>query len=402
MTTPASVAPAAMVAAPHQITMPTMILLVFLILVLLAFAWHLWQRHRQAEYRRRHAESDLRLARRAQEHLSGLLPIALFSYEPRLGFVAVSDGIARLLPVNPERLLSSPTHFMDHIAPDFHAPLGWLAELGDCPNNFEWLGCTTSIDFDGKVRWLQMRTAHDLGPRGQPRVAGMLLDVTELKHAQISLELSREDLRRLARHRENERESEYRRLAREFHDELGQLLTGARLRLQLLERIPNGEADKAIGEIDTILGDAYRSIKSIATELRPPALNLGLAAAIEWQAQRTLLPAKLGFTAALRTDAESLPDAAKTSLFRIAQESFTNIVRYAKAVSVHVSLRMEGADYLLEISDDGVGFNLDLVDRHTHFGLSGMRERALALGGDLDIDSAPGEGTRIHVRVPSY
>jgi len=159
-------------------------------------------------------------------------------------------------------------------------------------------------------------------------------------------------------------------------------------------------AHAALASIEAMIGEAYRSVKSIATELRPPALNLGLSAAIEWQAARVLTPAGLQFTVALAPLAESLPDAVATALFRIVQEAFTNVLRYAGARSVHVSLRQAEGQLILSVADDGCGFDPASVAAGEHFGLVGMRERVVALQGVLDIDSAPGEGTRINVQLP--
>jgi len=252
------------------------------------------------------------------------------------------------------------------------------------------------------VRWLQMRGSVDLGPGGERLLAGVIVDVTPLMSTQQALQASREELRRLATYRENEREQEYRRLAREFHDELGQLLTSARMQLQWLDgRLGDDQATRgALATIEAMIGEAYRSVKSIAAELRPPALNLGLPAAIEWQAARMLAPAGLRFTVALAPVAESLPDAVATALFRIVQEAFTNVLRYAGARSVHVSLRADGGQLILSVADDGRGFDPAGVAAGEHFGLVGMRERVAALHGTLDIDSAAGEGTRITVHLP--
>ena len=254
---------------------------------------------------------------------------------------------------------------------------------------------------EGERRWLVSWFPLP-GVHGAPGGVGeIVVDVTERALAERALAASATQIKRLAAHREDEREREYRRLAREFHDELGQTLTGARLQLQLVEKALRGDESGllALATIERMLGEAYRSVKTIAAELRPPALNLGLAAAIEWQAERLLVPAGIRFTLA-PGPADGLDEARATTLFRIVQEALTNIVRYAGASTVHVSLRTEGAEHVLTIADDGRGFAPDGVDRLAHFGLSGMSERASALGGRLDIDSAPGEGTRIAVFLP--
>lgn len=397
------------VGTSRQLTLTTGLLLALVFAAMVGIAiWSGWNRRRLLE-RRRAAEAELRATQNRLAQLSNQLPIALFSFRPGHGFEAVSEGIEYLLPVTAQQLLSDPKRLLAAVAEEDRAGLQWLNPGTSCPPQLEWLGRgaaafsgTAQPEGAASVRWLQMRGAADIGPGGERLLNGVVVDVTPLMSTQQALEASREELRRLATYRENEREQEYRRLAREFHDELGQLLTSARMQLQWLEgRVGDDQATRgALAAIESIIGEAYRSVKSIAAELRPPALNLGLPAAIEWQAARMLTPAGLQFTVALAPVAESLPDATATALFRIVQEAFTNALRHAGAHSVHVSLRADGGQLILSVADDGCGFDPAAVCAGEHFGLAGMRERVAALHGTLDIDSAPGEGTRIAVHLP--
>lgn len=397
------------VGTSRQLTLSTGLLLALVFAAMVGIAAWSWLNRRRLLERRRTAETELRATQNRLAQLSNQLPIALFSFRPGHGFDAVSEGIEHLLPVTAQQLLADPKQLLAAVAAEDRAGLEWLNVGEDCPMRLEWLGRSAAPRAGGtrpgdgaRVRWLQMRGSVDLGPGGERLLAGVVVDVTPLMSTQQALEASREELRRLATYRENEREQEYRRLAREFHDELGQLLTSARMQLQWLEgRVGGDQATRgALAKIESIIGEAYRSVKSIAAELRPPALNLGLPAAIEWQAARMLTPAGLQFTVALAPAAESLPDATATALFRIVQEAFTNVLRYAGACSVHVSLRADGGQLILSVADDGCGFDPAGVVAGEHFGLVGMRERVAALHGTLDIDSAPGEGTRITVHLP--
>lgn len=238
---------------------------------------------------------------------------------------------------------------------------------------------------------------------------GMVIqDIAPLKATQQALEQSRAALRRLGAHREQQMEREYQRLAREFHDELGQLLTTARMHLQLLSRQPeptHAQVAASAQTIDDMLAEAYRSIKTIAADLRPPALNLGLVAAIEWLVERMLLP--LGVHCEVQCqDADALrrlEDGLAITAFRIAQEALTNIARHAQARAVRIVIARENAGLSLLIADDGKGFDMTQVSRSpvdAHFGLLGMTERVAALGGRLDVETAPGAGTRIAAWLP--
>ena len=397
------------VGTSRQLTLTTGLLLALVFAAMAGIAAWSWLNRRRLLARRRTAETELRATQNRLAQLSNQLPLALFSFRPGSGFEAVSDGIEYLLPVTAQQLLADPMQLLAAVAAEDRAGLQWLNIGEECPTRLEWLGrClapragATAAEDRANARWLQMHGSVDIGPGGERLLAGVIVDVTPLMSTQQALEASREELRRLATYREAEREQEYRRLAREFHDELGQLLTSARMQLQWLDgRVGDDQATRsALAAIEAMIGEAYRSVKSIAAELRPPALNLGLPAAIEWQAARVLTPAGLQFTVALAPVAESLPDAVATALFRIVQEAFTNVLRYANARSVHVSLRADGGQLILSVADDGCGFDPAAVAAGEHFGLVGMRERVAALHGALDIDSAAGEGARITVQLP--
>jgi signal transduction histidine kinase len=250
------------------------------------------------------------------------------------------------------------------------------------------------------VSFFPIPAPHGRNPIG---VGEVVVDIGDRKRAELALEKSRAELRRLGAHREGVVEREHQRLAREFHDELGQLLTTARMHLQLLTRLIDGDpaqAKESVRAIDAMIVDAYRSIKTIASDLRPAALNLGLVAAIEWLAERMLRPAGIACTVDCMPEADRLDEDSAIALFRIVQESLTNIVRHAAATRVSIAIRRAGDGLRLIVEDNGKGFDQDGVDRVRQFGLLGMAERVAALGGDLDLDSAPGKGTRVAVTLP--
>jgi signal transduction histidine kinase len=288
-----------------------------------------------------------------------------------------------------------PFTYTKKILPAMHDALSQQRAI----TNLDLDACGPAATRHWLVSWFPLYQEPGRAPSGLGEV---VLDVTDRRQAELALAESRELLRQLAAHREGQREEEYRQLAREFHDELGQTLTSARLHVQRLARtLTDPHADAELKALDQLIGEAYRGMKGLVAELRPPALNMGLAPAVDWLAQRLLTPAEISYTAAMVTDGMTLSDEQNTTLFRIIQEAMTNAVRYAKPSQIHVSLRPEPGAVVLSIADDGCGFDLVNVDRSKRFGLSGMAERVTALGGTLDIDSKPGEGTRIVVRFPS-
>ena len=293
----------------------------------------------------------------------------------------------------------------DATTPEFQAASGRVHQAlvsGRSLADVEISGAGPHSNNHWLVSWFPIYQHPSRIPVGMGEV---VLDITDRKQAELALRASKDRLRRLAAHREGQREKEYRRLAQEFHDELGQVLTTARMHLQLLDRrLGLGDsaagAHDAVTTIDGMINDAYRSVKAIASDLRPAALNLGLSAAVEWLAARVLTPAGIQFTLALTAAADTLDPDRATALFRIVQESLTNVVRHAAAQTVHISLREETDNLVLVIADDGKGFDALGIDRSSRFGLLGISERAESLGGALDIDSAPGEGTRIAITLP--
>jgi len=214
---------------------------------------------------------------------------------------------------------------------------------------------------------------------------------------------SRQLIRELAAHRENIREEERARMAREIHDEFGQYLTALRMDTALLN-IKFGADNPALKQhlanmkqtIDTTIG----VVRNLATALRPGVLDMGLVSAAEWLLagfeERTGIPYRLH-----APHEELLLDNERaTAAFRILQEALTNITRYAQAGEVDVVIQSAEGELLMEVRDDGVGFDPGLVCEGKTFGLLGIRERALMFGGESKIDSEPGAGTTLSVRIP--
>ena len=210
------------------------------------------------------------------------------------------------------------------------------------------------------------------------------------------------------RARELAREEERRRLARELHDELGQALLGLKMDLEWLQHRVADPAETSLsdirGKLPALLDLVERSIhtvSAIVTDLRPPALDqLGLVAALEWLtesfARRTGLRCRFAGTA----DVEELDMGRATAVFRMFQEMLTNVERHAQANHVSVAVRRVANRLLLRVHDNGRGVAPEKALAPSSFGLLGMRERALLLGGDLAIQSALRKGTTVTAEIP--
>jgi PAS domain S-box-containing protein len=238
---------------------------------------------------------------------------------------------------------------------------------------------------------------------GRPQLTAVLRDMTGRRRAEADLLEMNRQLRGLSASLQNVREQERTRIARELHDDLGQQLTGLKLELSWIGgRLKEGR-QATPAEVDAMrhqLDIAIASVRRIATELRPPILDdLGFGEAVAWQAsefaKRSGLPVVLDLQAADRVEDNDVA----TALYRIVQESLTNVARHAAATRVEVSLCAEAECLVLTVRDNGTGL-AEGARQGSGIGLLSMRERATALGGQLSIISVPGNGTTITVRLP--
>jgi signal transduction histidine kinase len=224
------------------------------------------------------------------------------------------------------------------------------------------------------------------------------------RNAQKRLTRSREQLRSLAARLQSIREEERSKIAREVHDVLGQALTGIKMDATwILTRLSENET-KLVARAKSMLAlidSTVQMVRRIATDLRPGLLdNLGLVAAIEWQAGE--FQARNGITCRVNTnlrDATIASDAA-TAVFRIFQETLTNVARHAQATVVSVDLGEQEGRIILQVADNGRGIDLAEITQSKSIGLLGMRERAAILGGELAISGAPGQGTTVVLSLP--
>jgi PAS domain S-box-containing protein len=227
-------------------------------------------------------------------------------------------------------------------------------------------------------------------------------DLSEVKRAEQEVRASSEQLRRLAARLVSVREEERTRISREVHDELGQSLTMVKMDLAwLARRLPRRsvQMQQRIRSTQQLASRIIQSVRRISTELRPGILDLGLAAAVEWQVQD--FQARTGIQCTLRLLAQEVfaPDVS-TAMFRILQETLTNIGRHAEASRVEVVKQKQRDRLVLRIRDNGRGFDPEDPSLSKSLGLLGMRERAAILGGGVNVSSAPGKGTTITAWVP--
>jgi two-component system CheB/CheR fusion protein len=256
-------------------------------------------------------------------------------------------------------------------------------------------------DFPGLGRRTMLLNARrvQLGSAQREHVLLTIEDITTVKQL-----TEMEQLRQLSARMQAAREDERTTLARDIHDELGGSLSGLKMYLYKLRDGLRSDQDDLllqVQEMSDLIDSEINYVRRIAASLRPSILDdLGLVAAIEWQLaefrQRT------GLHTNFHSNVETLmlPPEVTTAAFRIFQEALTNVGRHAQASEVRVELKVEGDELKLEVNDNGRGMAPEQLDSKQSLGLTGLRERVHEFAGQVEINSAPGQGTRVQVRLP--
>ena len=224
----------------------------------------------------------------------------------------------------------------------------------------------------------------------------------ELHRKSERLRESEEKLRRLAAHLISVREEERAHIAREIHDELGQVLTGLKMEVTwLAKRLKEAPLVEKTDSMCRLIDSSVQTVRKIATGLRPEMLDdMGLVAAVGWQAKE--FQKRTGIRVRIKLPPESArPDIdVATTMFRIFQEILTNVARHSRATRIDVDLQIAEDKVSLEVADNGVGIAEADLNGRKSLGLLGMHERALLFGGEVSITGRTGEGTRVLVTIP--
>jgi two-component system sensor kinase len=272
-----------------------------------------------------------------------------------------------------------------------------------CPN--AWKNESRGVRIARRIgeRDYEVAMAPLLDPDGQSALIAVFRDITERLLFEKELRESQGLMRELAAHVERVREEERTGIARELHDELGQLLTALKMDVNWLSSHAGTHHDTTIAtKLDgmrSLVDTTVSAVQRISSELRPGLLDdLGLVAALEWLARE--FKARSGIPCVLDMDDNlELGDLQSTALFRICQESLTNVARHSGATLVTITLLANEAGIVLSVRDNGKGMSLEQSVLPNSFGLIGMRERARAIGGELEVVGKPGHGTSIEVTL---
>jgi PAS domain S-box-containing protein len=350
------------------------------------------------------------VAERRQEQIETAEQAALLELTQDCVFVIDMEGSVQFWSRGAEAMLGySKAEAAGKIAHELlhtEFPLPFEEITADLMRMGHWEGDLIKTARDGRRVVVASRWALQWGKRDQaPRVLVINSDITERKRTEESLVLQKEQLRALAERLQWVREEDRKRVARDLHDQIGQILTAIKMDMTWMTRhLPASEVDvlTRLQESIQAINDGVKAVRTICSGLRPGVLDdLGLAAAIEWQASEFASRNDVRCQVSVPPVDLHLDGDRATATFRIFQECLTNVIRHAQAKSVRVALVQDEENILLVVEDDGVGFcESDLSNSFGSLGLLGMKERAQYCGGDVNISSFPGQGTKVTIRVP--
>jgi signal transduction histidine kinase len=347
------------------------------------------------------------------DHTPGLVYQFVLNADGSTAFPYLSEGCAALLGLSVSELQQDPERFLQLLLPEdrksYHDAM--LASKAGV-SAWNWEGRIRINDTWNDIKWINLRATPAPLDGGGMQWDGIMTNITASKLEQEETKRSRARLAELTAHIEQVKEQERTRIAREIHDDLGGNLTAIKMALAMLAaRLPDDPAlQEKADYLDSLVDRSIEAVHRISLDLRPSTLDLGIVAALEWQARE--FEKQVGIACIFRADGgcddvagdgagiegELDPDHA-SALFRIFQEALTNIAKHAGATRVLVSLRRQRQHLTLTICDNGRGITpADRLKPHS-FGLRGMSERARALGGTLHLSPAPGGGTMVVVKI---
>lgn len=356
----------------------------------------------------RHKRTE-QIARYSQDLLQGIIegiPDAVFVKDSIGRYLIINSAGARLIgrPIN--EIVGKPDS--DLLSPE---DTRWILSNDDQNSEKDDINVyELAVTVEGQTRaFLFTKTPYRNQAGELSGVVVVAHDITDHQRAAEHLENSRAELRALSARLQSVREEERKRIAREIHDELGQVLTGLKIDVVSLARKMSEASVRNDWEqmrdrtnsIANLISTAIQTVRKISTELRPGLLDaVGLTAAIDWQAKefekRTGIKCKLKFS----QQNIVLDQNRSIAIFRIFQEILTNVTRHSQATEVSVDIEEKGSELFLEAIDNGRGITASEFSNPKSLGLLGMRERALLLGGEVSIRGAQGKGTTVIVRIP--
>ena len=359
---------------------------------------------------RKRAEAALRASEKQYRDLVETAHDLIWAADTQGKITFMNQASRRIYGYEPEELIGR--SFLDFLSPEERAPQMEVLRKLFASGERLVLGIETEVlDREGNHHTLVANVVILRDEQGNAvGTMGTSADITERKRAREEIEKSHAQLRALASHLQSVIEEERRRIAREIHDDIGQLLTATKMDLSLLSRSVGEIKEKKIQktlskEIEALIGlldRGVQSIRKIVRDLRPEVLEtMGFLAGINWQAKEFEKRTGIRISLSLPPAEPTLEKLHIVAIFRVMQEALTNVARHAEASTVKVELKAEPSALRLTITDNGKGVGEDAHDQPGSFGVIGMRERVAALGGMFSIHGKPCKGTVVEVVLPT-
>lgn len=353
---------------------------------------------------RKHAERVLHAREQELRALVENTPDVIARYDAQCRLLYVNPVAQNMLGRSQSYLLGKTlceTSPLSSAVRTFQGKLEYVIETG-CATEAEFT-LDMPVEQGAEAACYQVRIVPELDPHGLlVSILAVGRDVSAWRAAERRLKESHAQLRLLTSHRESTREEERKHIAREIHDELGQQLSALRMGISLLRLQFGADQPLLVERVQVLMirvDEIIQVVRNVASSLRPAALNMGLTSALEWLVsdftQGTGIDCRLSAPPArLRLD-----DERATAIFRVIQESLTNVCRHAQASRVDIHLEQDAEHLQIEVRDNGKGFDPAQLPKGT-LGMLGMLERGHMFGGTVTIDSTPGQGARVRVNIP--
>ncbi len=341
--------------------------------------------------------------RASTSNLPGVVFQFLQTKEGNVCFPYVSEASETLLGLPPQAVMDEPALFEALILTDDKESYHQLMAISASQlSTWNWEGCIQARGAND-VKWISLRATPRKTQKGATLWDGIMINITRNKLAEKEIARSREQLAELSSYSQKVKEHERARIAREIHDDIGGILTA--IKCELLPCIDGEPQDhtfyqKKTLSIELLVDRVIDSTRRISLDLRPGILDCGILAAVQWQAKE--FDQRTGIVCQVDCDQEEIPLDADlaVAIFRVFQETLTNIAKHAQATRIQVKLAEEDDWIDLEVTDNGCGITVTDMEKHDSFGIRGMHERCQQLSGNFYVSGQQGVGTTVSIRIP--
>lgn len=349
---------------------------------------------------RKFAENELRRQKNLMWQVIDMDPSMIFVRDQAGRFILANRAMADFYGVTIRELIGRTN---SEINPNPQNLSGFLVPDREVIEGGNEVTSTESVmGTDGKQHWYLTVKRPMLQADGSINILGIASDISELKLSGIKLDESYKELQRLALHLENAREEERAQIARNLHDEMGATLAALKMRVAwLASKLPAGvpHLSAEAGHISDLVTDGIKTVRQVVSDLRPNLLDdVGLAAAVKDYAKKFQHDTEIECTVVLPEQDFFLNEDQSVTVFRIIQESLSNVAKHSRADTAEIIFVVNGNWLLLKIRDNGIGF--DPTDKKQTYGLLGIKERALMIGGRATLSSTSGQGTLVSISIP--